>query len=283
MSQAENTGALFLGALLRRERERRGVTVADVAREIRVGSRQIEAIENGRYQALPPHPYVKGFLGAYSEYLNLDPVEVFRLYEAAVGQTAPEKNPARPRLFRYPEEEKFHWRDWTIPITLAVGAGVFLVSRAFLLPGQTPLPELSSLPTPAVVMAPVAPAINPEGMPAAGAPASEPAIETNVKLLFKSEGDTWVTAAADGGEEKRYPVRPGQNLELRAREKLGVALGDAGLIRITCNDRELGFIGLKGETKSGLLFVAPKAKPAMKKTGPGAGETERGRAAPAGD
>jgi hypothetical protein len=51
-------------------------------------------------------------------------------------------------------------------------------------------------------------------------------------------------------------------LSLAAREKLSLSLGDAGVIRLKVNEREIGFIGDKGETKLGLSFTASKPPPA---------------------
>jgi transcriptional regulator with XRE-family HTH domain len=262
------------GAVLRRERESRGVSVEQVASGIRVGQRFIEAIEADRYPELPPRPYLRGFLGAYSEFLNLDPDEVFTLYEQALERagTAPEGD---RRVFRYPEPERFNWRDWTIPLALAAGTGVFLVLDLLLAP---PPPEIVDLtvPQPQVVWAPPAqpppPPVEQPPLPEPAPGVAEPVPAPGVGLLLKSEGATWVAAAADGGEEKRYEVGPGQNLDLAARERLAVTLGDAGLIRITYNGRELGFIGEKGQTKGGLLFVAPSAKEAAQRAAEAAGD-----------
>lgn len=270
-----------VGAVLRRERESQGVSVAQVASEIRVGQRFIEAIEADRYPELPPRPYLRGFLWAYSDFLNLDPDEVFGLYEQAVGRPAPEPERNR-RVFRYPEPDRFNWRDWTIPLALAAGTAVFVLLDLVLspprqivdltLPQQQQAVWAPPAPPPPTMEASV-PEAEPAPEPAAGDAAPVPAPAPGVRLLLKSEGATWVTAAADGGEEVRHEVGPGQNLELAAREKLAVALGDAGLIRVTYNGRELGFIGENRQTKAGLLFVAPDPRDAAPKAaGDGAGD-----------
>jgi hypothetical protein len=83
-----------------------------------------------------------------------------------------------------------------------------------------------------------------------------------VRVVVRSEGTTWVEAAPDGGDQRRYELGPGQSLEITARERLSMSLGDAGVIRVNVNGRELGYIGFKGEQKSGLLFTASKPAPA---------------------
>jgi hypothetical protein len=46
-------------------------------------------------------------------------------------------------------------------------------------------------------------------------------------------------------------------LELTARERLSLSLGDAGVVRVRVGERELGFIGDKARP-DGMVFVAPK-------------------------
>jgi hypothetical protein len=58
---------------------------------------------------------------------------------------------------------------------------------------------------------------------------------------------------------RRYDLGPGELLELAARERLTVSLGDAGVVRVRVGERELGFVGDKGETRTGMTFVAPRA------------------------
>ena len=71
-----------------------------------------------------------------------------------------------------------------------------------------------------------------------------------MRVLLRCEGTTWAEATPDGAEPRRYELGPGQNLEITARERLSLSLGDAGVIRLSVNERELGFIGYKGETKT---------------------------------
>ena len=83
-----------------------------------------------------------------------------------------------------------------------------------------------------------------------------------VRVMLRCEGTTWAEATPDGGQQRRYELGPGQNLVITAREKLSLSLGDAGVLRLRVNERELGFIGDKGEMKIGLSFTAAKPPPA---------------------
>jgi len=61
-----------LGTVLREAREHLGLSVADVANQIKFAPRQIEAIEAGDYQQLPEEAFLRGFVRSYAKILQLD-------------------------------------------------------------------------------------------------------------------------------------------------------------------------------------------------------------------
>ena len=61
-----------LGAALCAERERRGLSLDDVAAHLKISTRLIQALESGDLSALPHPAYTKGFLRAYAAYMALD-------------------------------------------------------------------------------------------------------------------------------------------------------------------------------------------------------------------
>ena len=65
-----------VGSRLRRAREGAGLSLAQVAAETRIGERQLNAIEEGNYAALPGRTYAIGFSRAYARVLGLSEIEV---------------------------------------------------------------------------------------------------------------------------------------------------------------------------------------------------------------
>ncbi|HJV73783.1 MAG TPA: RodZ domain-containing protein [Noviherbaspirillum sp.] len=61
------------GARLASFREERGWTVEQVASQLNLAPRQIMAIENDDYKALPGMPITRGFIRAYAKLLKVDP------------------------------------------------------------------------------------------------------------------------------------------------------------------------------------------------------------------
>lgn len=73
------------GAVLRRAREERGMSIGDVAEVTRVAQRQLEAIERSDFGALPGAPYAVGFARAYARAVGADEVAVARGVREELG------------------------------------------------------------------------------------------------------------------------------------------------------------------------------------------------------
>lgn len=66
------TPVTTLGKTLREARERAGLSVADVAHQIKFAPRQIEALEADDFQNLPEMTFLRGFVRSYAKVLNMD-------------------------------------------------------------------------------------------------------------------------------------------------------------------------------------------------------------------
>ena len=63
-----------VGAQLRAAREERGIQLPEVAATLKLGARQVEALENGNWQALPGHTFIRGFVRNYARLVQIDPL-----------------------------------------------------------------------------------------------------------------------------------------------------------------------------------------------------------------
>ena len=68
--------AVELGKRLRIERERRSLSIGEVAERLKLSARQVEALESGNYEGLPELVFVRGFLRTYSRFLEIDEQEM---------------------------------------------------------------------------------------------------------------------------------------------------------------------------------------------------------------
>lgn len=64
--------SLSVGQRLAAERVRQGLSVGDVARQIRLAVKQVEAIESDDFGSLPGIAFVRGFIRNYAKMLQLD-------------------------------------------------------------------------------------------------------------------------------------------------------------------------------------------------------------------
>jgi hypothetical protein len=251
----DHDNAVLVGRLLRNHRERRGLGSADVAQAIKVGERHVLAVEQGRFVDLPPQPYGRGLIRSYAVLLGLDPEELLRACGPALNE---EGGGALTGIFPRSGQGGFRWREWAVPLTLAAAVVAIGVARTVFAP--PPVEQAAAVNASAPAARPIEQLAARAAVSAApDTPVEAPLAAPGVRVTLRSEGTTWAEATPDGGEARRYELGPGQNLALEARDTLRLALGDAGVIRLRVNDRELGFIGFKGEPKSGLTFTAPKA------------------------
>ena len=140
------TAATSLGRTLRETREHLGMSVADVANQIKFAPRQIEALEADDFQHLPEAAFLRGFIRSYAKILNLDAQPLLeqlpsdkpvsqQLAPASVGVPFP----GAPSLLR---QNQF----WLYAAALlAVVAGIFALSNL-----MSPLkqPEVEQVETP---------------------------------------------------------------------------------------------------------------------------------------
>lgn len=85
------------GAMLRRTREEKKISIRQAADDTRMTTRHIQAIEDDNHSVFPGETYVTGFIRSYAGYLDLDPEAVLRLYR---GSLLVDKEPPLAELTR---------------------------------------------------------------------------------------------------------------------------------------------------------------------------------------
>ena len=75
-----------IGEELRRERNRRGLTIKDIEQVLHIRAAYLEAIEEDNYKIIPGDVYVKGFIGNYAELLGLERHHMVDRYKSLIGE-----------------------------------------------------------------------------------------------------------------------------------------------------------------------------------------------------
>src|ERR1700676_132511 len=107
------------GERLKRERELREVTLAEITAATRIGPRFLEALENEDWEKLPGGVFNRGFVRSVARYLGLDEEGLLAEYDMAHG-TQEQASPLREE-FRIPSPPKW------VPVAAVLGLLLLLV------------------------------------------------------------------------------------------------------------------------------------------------------------
>ena len=250
-----------VGEELSRARVALGFTVADVAQQLKFAARQIEALEQGRYETLPAGTFARGMVRAYARLLRLDPEP---LVQRIAGRVAVPDNTDAVASARQP-----------IPITdsarrtnlvyaalslalLAVIAGVLFEWRR----DRTDAARLTFVPAAAQAPAPKEPAqlassavsvgamaIGPGGVaaPAAAATPAAPATDAPAalaegvrRLRLKYERESWVEIHGRGDKLLTSRLNAGGTEQVvEGRPPFSLVIGNAQYVSLTYDDQPI--------------------------------------------
>jgi cytoskeletal protein RodZ len=84
------------GDSLKKEREKRGITLEDVALTTKIGKRFLRAMEEEHFEQLPGGIFNKGFVRAYARCIGIDEDQTVADYLLASGEVLPKKVEAEP-------------------------------------------------------------------------------------------------------------------------------------------------------------------------------------------
>ncbi len=266
----KKTPDLTAGGYLREERNRQGISLAEVAAATGIRAAVLRAIEDDDQDHLPAAVFVRGFLKLYAEHLGLEfndlPACGGRQSEPATGPgTDPEINGPLPDILRLKREARKN-RSFPPIYFLVLVLAVGLVGAAGYLgfttlydqdsPGQVPpaavtaaAPEepAPAVPGPAAAMAGDGATSPPPLSLATENAVPEPAdFPFLVKIHFVE--DVWLQVQIDDQPVREGLFRKGASREWRARDHLDFFFGNAGGVEMSLNGRALPGLGASGET-----------------------------------
>lgn len=265
------------GKVLAEARERSGLTVADVARQLRLSTRQIEALEANDHTSLPGDTFLRGFIRNYAKLLQIDPEPLLGSHQWAQPQTQPIAVPmGRVEFGGRRRFMPFGGNSSQVPLpkfAIVIGVAVLALSWGAyeLLQGRPANLETSvksggettmalSLPqshpqnneeTPhkapaedqdaqSKVSSP-APAPVKEVAPSVVAPAAPIAAVADAggqRLQFVFDGDSWVEVKDKGGKVIFYQLNPkGSQQSVRGTPPFSLVVGNAAHVKLSYNDK----------------------------------------------
>jgi cytoskeletal protein RodZ len=249
------------GGKLRQARERRGLSLRQVASSTKIAAAALEALEKNDISKLPGGIFSRAFVRSYAVEVGLDPDDTVREFLDRFNQDpAPT---AEATAAAIPEEEKaFEHRQRQAIKALAVGAGLLIVLIAvlYLVWRGRPSPSASAqVPAPAAVSDPAPPpASQPEPAPVAAAalpPVPAPAA-AQLTLDVHPVSECWVSLTVDGKKLFARMMQPGERDRQVVEREAFVEVGDAGAFAYSVNGRPGKALGEKGQVKTLTLTPA---------------------------
>ncbi len=80
------------GKFLKENREKKGISIGEVALATKINNRTIIALEEGDVDNLPPKTFLRGFVRSYASYLELDVEHVLNTFYEEMGTTKPKSS-----------------------------------------------------------------------------------------------------------------------------------------------------------------------------------------------
>lgn len=245
-----------VGEELARARAALGFTVADVAQQLKFAARQIEALEQGRYEELPTGTFARGMVRAYARLLRLDPEP---LVQRIAGRVTAPDNAAAVASVRRPipitdsaRRTNLVYVALSLAILVAIGGVVFEwqrersgAARLRFVPAaaQAPVPAPAA-PEPQRVAA-AAPALVPlaaeaptaESGPAQPAPQAAPEPGKR-RIQLKFERESWVEIRGGDGKVLTSELnRGGTERSVDGNPPFSLVIGNAHYVRLSYGDR----------------------------------------------
>jgi transcriptional regulator with XRE-family HTH domain len=277
------------GQILRQAREQRGVALQDIARETRISTRYLEAIENEDTRTLPKDFFYRSFVRQYAAYMGITaevdaalqrenlaaaPVEsqstpassALFAPRPAVAASAP---PVRPAL-----DQSFVTSDnRTNKVWLAAAAILVVGSVSYLAwrkSGAAGPSEPKADPVTRRVSESAASPNNPPGG-LVGGPNGAPAavVQTGkLKITIAAKEPTWIQISGDGKNLYVGLLEAGQSTQVESADgKAELLVGNAGGVSIEHNGKALPEVGPRGQVRTIVFDLekyeirAPQPKP----------------------
>jgi len=248
--------AAAVGRELAQAREALGFSIADAAQQLKFAPRQLEALEQGRMEALPAGTFARGMVRAYARLLRLDPAP---LVARVAGSTVAPDNAAVIASAKRPipitdttRRSNLVYAALSIAL-LAVIVGVVVEwqrdsdtpEKMTFVPAAQPVPvapETQQVASAAPLAAPTPAATSaasaiPASPPATVAAPSQAAGAIR-RIQLKFDRTSWVEIKGRDGKTLFSQLNPGGTEQVvEGRPPFSLVIGNAHFVRLSYDDR----------------------------------------------
>lgn len=233
-------GSIGVGELLRRARTARGLTLDDVARDLRIRAEVLSALEAETFESIRNQTYVRGSLRSYATYLGLPAAGVVEWYRRHVSREEEEQvSPlASVEMRRRRDDSRF----------VGLIAGAILLAAA----------GLGILSADGAAPAPIAPL---------STASPRPVGEGEIVLAVTASAPVRISIQVDGGPVTSFDLRAGEGRSFGADVEIGISVLDPlAIAAVTVNGLTVDLSGVGTEPwsqtfRSGAVAVATAPEP----------------------
>lgn len=116
-----------LGDYLKEAREKKGVTLEQVALQTKIQEHHLQALESEDFAELPAKVFAKGFVRSYAKVLGLDEEEAVQYFLQASGTFYEQSQPEQPHTqvkLEAAAQPKINW-NLVVAVLAIIAAGIF--------------------------------------------------------------------------------------------------------------------------------------------------------------
>jgi cytoskeleton protein RodZ len=246
--------ATGVGQELAAARESRGLALADVAQSLKFAPRQLEALEQERFEALPGATFARGMVRSYARLLKLDPEP---LVERIAGRIeVPDSNRLAARYHQpvpfsdSARRSTFVYLGLSLGVLVLVGAVAYEwhqertavakapkkpASVAKAAPREVKRPPVPIQAQPAA--APAAPVIEEKKTVIAATP-QPPAPSGRHRLVVRTEEEAWIEIKDSADRLLVSSLNPaGSERVIRGRPPYSLVIGNASRVHVLYDDK----------------------------------------------
>ena len=275
----ERTASSF-GARLREARERRGISLRQIANATKISVAVLEALERNDISKLPGGIFGRAFVRSYAIEVGLDPEATIHDFigqfpNDSVTEGHPASTSSEDHVAVEGERRTARAFFWLMAISVPVAAGLLYFASLSRQAPADPAPPPIASPAAVEPPPPLAAAEQPGGSPAIGAPplsaaaavpvagaavpvavstpppagarppAATPADQLIVALTAKRP--CWVSATVDGQKSIDRLLRAGERQTVTVRREMVLTAADASAIALQFNGADARALGTAGE------------------------------------
>ena len=243
------------GLHLKQARERRGISLRQIASATKIATGALESLERGDFSRLPGGIFSRAFVRAYAVEVGLDPEETVRQYTELAEALAASSQSVVTAAEITDDDRMFLERQRKAGVWLRAIAATLVVSlggaigwwRVSVIRHSAPIVTT-------VTVNPPAPAV-----PAAvesGSTTAEPAGAAAVRSLsieLRADASCWVKVTADGRLVLSRNLTAGESQVFQAEREVVLQFGNAGAISWTINGKPARPLGKSGEVRDATI------------------------------